>query len=92
VGIAIAGSKVADNTGAISWWLLLASSAVLLAISDVCRQIDESARELVRSAKVRYHQAATDFLVGKSVRLVVGGSILTIALGVWAVVLALALT
>jgi hypothetical protein len=68
VGLGVAGSKVAADVHDYPWWLLLASFAVCLWLSDVCRQTDDRARELERTAKVPYLRAASDFLRGTASR------------------------
>lgn len=66
VGISVSGSKVAADVTSISWWLILSGFTTLLGVSDMCRQIDEPAKELVRSVQVPYRKAATDVMQGGS--------------------------
>lgn len=87
VGLGVAGSKVATDVHDYPWWLLLASFAVGLWLSDVCRQTDDRARELERTAKVPYVRAASDFLRGTTSRKVgvaVAVAVVFGAVGVWA--------
>jgi len=86
VGLGVCGSLVADQPSTAGRWLLIGSFAVLLGLSDWCRHVDEFARELVRSAKVSYRQAAADFV---STRRSLAS--LVLALAVWLALLAASL-
>lgn len=86
VGLGVAGSKVADGVGGFGWWLLLFTFAATLWLSDVARQIDDRTRELVRSTRVSYDEAAGDFLHGSDTwRVAIGGVVIliTLAAGLW---------
>ena len=76
VGLGVVGAKVAENFSSAAWWLFAAAFAALLGLSDVCRQIDEPIKELSRSTRVDYLQAATDYLkTGKFASVLVWASI-----------------
>lgn len=86
VGLGVAGSKVADDYRDPAWVWLLCACALLLWLSDVCRQVDDMSRELVKSAKVTYAKAATDFLRGSDAAKVGLGSAIFFAFTIVAVV------
>lgn len=86
VGLGVAGSKVADNYRDPAWVWLLCACALLLWLSDVCRQVDDMSRELVRSAKVPYAQATSDFLRGSDAAKVSIGSAVFFVLLIGAII------
>lgn len=87
VGLGIAGSKVADDYREPAWVWLVCACALLLWLSDVCRQLDDVSRALVRSAKVSHDKAARDFLRGSdAVKVGVGSAavgVLILAAVLW---------
>ncbi|SMY02527.1 hypothetical protein BAUR920_03537 [Brevibacterium aurantiacum] len=64
VGLAISGSRVADQPANFTWICVLLAFGSILWLSDLCREIDDRALQLSRDTKVKYSKAASDYLSG----------------------------
>jgi hypothetical protein len=68
IGIAIAGGRVAGDPGEVGGWLVLTGSTALLALADVCSDLNKRAEVLAASAGVERRAALKDLYAAESQR------------------------
>jgi len=60
--LGVAASLIATNAGRVGNWLLLVGAGVIMAVEDVCREVEIDARKLSKDTSTGISQTRTDVL------------------------------
>jgi hypothetical protein len=87
VVLSIAGSRVASTPGDWTDWLFLVAAAIMLFVADICREIDEVARQLAVSSSRTPQQARRDVFQAQAPKRTVSLLAVAVVLAIIATVL-----
>jgi hypothetical protein len=81
--LGVAASLIASDSSSIGNWLLLVGAGVIMAVEDVCREVEIDARKLAKDTKTDIGQTRADVLGTHHPKLITGAIALgLVALGV----------